>query len=73
MTLIEREQIAEHAAALGLPSIPPGAVRSNIETTGIKLISLLGREVEIGGAVLRSIRRATRAPRWMPFARACAL
>ena len=53
VTLIEREQIAEHAAALSLPSIPPGAVRSNIETTGINLIALLGREVEIGGAVLR--------------------
>ena len=53
VTLIEREQIAEHATALGLPSIPPGAVRSNIETTGINLISLLGREVEIGSAVLR--------------------
>jgi MOSC domain-containing protein YiiM len=53
VTLIEREQIAEHAVALALPSIPPGAVRSNIETTGINLISLLNREVEIGGAVLR--------------------
>ena len=52
VTLIEREQIAEHAVALGLPSISPGAVRSNIETTGINLISLLGREVEIGGALL---------------------
>src|ERR1035438_268015 len=53
VTLIEREQIAEHAVSLGLPSISPGAVRSNIETTGINLISLVGREVEIGGAVLR--------------------
>jgi MOSC domain-containing protein YiiM len=53
VTLIEREQIAEHATALGLPSIAPGAVRSNIETTGINLIALLGREIEIGGAVLR--------------------
>jgi MOSC domain-containing protein YiiM len=52
VTLIEREQIAEHAAALGLPCISPGAVRSNIETTGINLILLLGREVEIGSAVL---------------------
>ena len=52
VTLIEREQIAEHAVAHGLPSIPPGAVRSNIETTDINLISLLGREVEIGSAVL---------------------
>jgi MOSC domain-containing protein YiiM len=53
VTLIEREQIAEHAVALSLPSISPGAVRSNIETTGISLIALLGREVEIGGAILR--------------------
>ncbi len=53
VSLIEREQVAEHAAALGLPTIPPGRVRSNIETAGINLISLLGQEVEIGEAVLR--------------------
>jgi len=53
VTLIEREQIAEHATALGLPAIAPGAVRSNIETTGLGLIALLGREIEIGEAVLR--------------------
>ena len=53
VTLIEREQIAEHAAALGLPGIAPGAVRSNIETTGLNLIALLGREVQVGEAVLR--------------------
>jgi MOSC domain-containing protein YiiM len=52
VTLIEREQIAEHAVTLGLESIPPGAVRSNIETSGIDLISLIGREVQIGDAVL---------------------
>src|SRR4051812_31020421 len=48
VTLIEREQISEHAKALGLASIPPGAVRSNIETQGIDLIALLGSEIEIG-------------------------
>jgi MOSC domain-containing protein YiiM len=53
VTLIEREQIAEHAVALGLRSIAPGAVRSNIETTGINLIALLGLEIAIGEAVLR--------------------
>ena len=53
VSLIEREQIAEHATALGLPAIAPGAVRSNIETAGINLIALLGREIEIGDAVLR--------------------
>jgi MOSC domain-containing protein YiiM len=52
VTLIEREQIAEHAVALGLESIAPGAVRSNIETTGIDLVALVGREIEIGEAVL---------------------
>jgi MOSC domain-containing protein YiiM len=53
VSLIEREQMAEHAAVLGLTGFPPGAVRSNIETTGIDLQSLVGAEVEIGGAVLR--------------------
>jgi MOSC domain-containing protein YiiM len=52
VSLIEREQIAEHAAALGLQSIPPGAVRANIETLGINLIALVGRQVYIGDAVL---------------------
>jgi MOSC domain-containing protein YiiM len=52
VSLIEREQIAEHAATLGLETIPPGAVRSNIETIGIDLISLIGCEVQIGDAVL---------------------
>jgi len=53
VSLIEREQIAEHAEALGLETIPPGAVRSNIETTGIDLLALVGQEVNIGGAVMR--------------------
>ena len=52
VSLIEREQIAEHAVALGLESIPPGAVRANIETVGIDLVALAGQQVEIGGALL---------------------
>lgn len=52
LTLIEREQIAEHAAVLGLPVLPPGVVRSNIETTGIDLVTLIGRQVEIGTALV---------------------
>ena len=52
VSLIEREQIAEHATALGLMTIPPGAVRANIETEGIDLVVLKGQEVEIGGAIL---------------------
>jgi len=52
VTLMEREQIAEHAATLGLKSIPPGAVRANIETEGIDLIKHLGKEIKIGEAIL---------------------
>src|SRR5262245_59120948 len=52
VTLIEREQIAEHAAALGLQTILPGAVRSNIETLGVDLIEWIGREIQIGEATL---------------------
>lgn len=52
VTLMEREQIAEHALALRLPGIAPGAVRSNIETTGIDLVALVGKEIEIGEAIL---------------------
>jgi MOSC domain-containing protein YiiM len=52
VSLIAREEIARHAAALGLAEIAAGAVRSNIETTGIDLMLFLGREMEIGEAVL---------------------
>lgn len=52
VTLIEREQIAEHAAVLGLQSISPGAVRSNIETLGINLVALIGKQIQVGGAIL---------------------
>ena len=52
VTLMAREQIVEHAAALSLETIPPGAVRANIETTGIDLVPLIGRNVAIGGAIL---------------------
>jgi len=52
ISLIAREQIAQHAAALGLAEIAPGAVRSNIETSGIDLMSLAGQQVNVGGAVL---------------------
>lgn len=52
VTLMEREQIAEHAAALGMETIGPGVVRSNIETEGIALVALIGRQVEVGTALL---------------------
>ena len=52
LSVIEREQISEHAAVLGPMSIPPGVVRSNIETSGIDLQALVGKQVEIGTAVV---------------------
>ncbi len=52
VTLIGREQIAEHATALGLPPIAPGVVLSNIETEGIDLREFIGWEARVGTAVL---------------------
>ena len=52
VSLMEREQIAEHAAALEMAAIAPGAVRANIETTALNLVSLIGKELAIGEAVL---------------------
>jgi MOSC domain-containing protein YiiM len=52
VTLMACEQIAEHAAALGLETIAPGAVRANIETTGIDLGALIGQNIKIGKAIL---------------------
>ena len=52
ISLIEREQIAEHAATLGLQKIAPGLVRANIETEGVNLISLIGQQIQIGTTIL---------------------
>ena len=59
VTLIERGVIAEHAARLALASIPPGKVRSNIETEGINLVPLIGQTIRIGSAVLYLYDRRT--------------
>jgi MOSC domain-containing protein YiiM len=52
VTLTAREEIARHAAALRLLALPPGAVRSNIETCGLDPVSFLGCQMEIGEALL---------------------
>ena len=52
MTLIEREMIASHSAAFDVDVFRPGEVRSNIETTGIDLLSLVGRDVQLGEAII---------------------
>ena len=52
LSLMEREQIAGHATALGLPSLAPGAVRANVETLGVNLVQFVGQKIQIGQAVL---------------------
>ena len=53
VSLIEREVLAAHAAALGISQLEPGQVRSNIETEGVELMSLIGKQIQIGQALLR--------------------
>ncbi len=52
ISLIEREQIEKHANSLGLPSIEAGLVRSNIETEGIDLVTLVNCKISIGETTL---------------------
>ena len=52
VTLIERETIASHSAAFDVDVFSPGEVRSNIETTGMDLLSLVGRDVQLGEAII---------------------
>ena len=59
VTLIEREVIRQHAAALGVDDFAPGVVRSNIETEGVDLMALMGRNVQVGEAVLRFVEPRT--------------
>lgn len=52
ISLIEREQIEKHANSLGLPCIEAGLVRSNIETEGIDLVTLVNSKISIGETTL---------------------
>jgi MOSC domain-containing protein YiiM len=52
VTLIEREQLARHADALGVGEIAPGAARANIETTGMDLERFIGHRLRIGETIL---------------------
>lgn len=59
VTIIERETLARHAAALGIPPIAPGIARSNIETIGIDLSVTVGRRLRVGTAVLLVVEPRT--------------
>lgn len=63
VSLIEREQLAEHAGLLGVESVAPGAARSNLETTGIRLADWIGCDVQIGEAVLHLYAPRTPCPK----------
>ena len=52
VSLIERETLSEHAAALHVDDFAPGAVRSNIETEGVNLMEFIGKKIRVGSAVL---------------------
>jgi MOSC domain-containing protein YiiM len=52
VTLIEREMIASHATTFGVEMIGAGEVRSNIETTGVDLLALVGHDVQVGEAIV---------------------
>lgn len=59
VTLIERETLARHAAALGIPPLAPGIARSNIETSGIDLSTTIGHRLRVGTAVLQVVEPRT--------------
>ena len=55
VTLIEREILKIHTGAMGIADLEPGQARSNIETTGVDLVALIGSDVQVGEAVLRFV------------------
>lgn len=62
VTLMEREVLASHAAALGVAPFAAGGARSNIETTGIDLVALVGKRLRVGSALLELVE--PRDPCW---------
>lgn len=63
VSLIEREQINNHMMSISVGKIDPGMVRSNIETTGIDLVSLIGQYISIGDTAVLYFYKA-RIPCW---------
>ncbi|MFM8421955.1 MAG: MOSC domain-containing protein [Verrucomicrobiota bacterium] len=56
VTLIEREVLAAHAARLGCDAIGPGQARANVETEGIDLAGLVGRQLRVGTMLLEVVQ-----------------
>ena len=59
VSLIEREQLSDHAADLANAYFSPGQVRANIETKGIILVELIGSNISIGKTKLQIIKART--------------
>lgn len=53
VTLIQAEHLPVIAGVLGVDAVTPDALRRNLLISGINLGALKGREIAVGGAVLR--------------------
>lgn len=53
VTLIQQEHLAAIGSYLGQGSVAPNILRRNLVVSGINLAALKGREVQVGGAILR--------------------
>ncbi len=52
LSLLEREQISDYLRYIDLNEILPGWLRSNIETSGVDLMNLVGFNVKIGNTAI---------------------
>ncbi|EEE37008.1 mosc domain protein [Rhodobacteraceae bacterium KLH11] len=53
VTLIQQEHLAVIGSYLGQGPVAPDILRRNLVVSGINLAALKGREVQVGGAILR--------------------
>lgn len=71
VTLIGREVLERHADVLGIPAIPPGVARSNIETLGVGWRAWSGSGWPWGMRCWRWWNTGRPASRWKRSRRGC--